>query len=277
MAARVHRAVVGRARQSAAYLLQMSDAEPLIVERRGPKLWLTMNRPEALNAQNQPMRDALVDAIDQLESDPTLSLAVITGAGGKSFSVGADIKENRQPDAVPYADRVPIPVSQRVQWRHFEAFRRATKPVVAAIDGFALGGGLELAMYCDIRLCTEASRLGQPEPRTVGAPAGPALHLLSRSIPLGEALAMQLTSQPISGRRAFDIGLTQRLLPDRDALFAEAEVMTDQMLECSLDALRFVKRIVRTGRDMPIEQSEALHLAMDEARFWGRQSTTTAD
>jgi enoyl-CoA hydratase/carnithine racemase len=245
-------------------------SQTVLVERRDRVLWLTLNRPDVLNAQNQAMRDQLWDAIELLEGDDDLALAIVTGAGGRAFSAGADIKEGRASRERDPGPRPPVPVSQRAAWRHFEAFRRATKPTIAAIDGFALGGGLELAMYCDVRLCTEASLLGQPEPRTVRGPAGPALHLLSRLVPMGEALAMQLTSQPVTGRRAYEIGLVQRLLPDRESLMAEAEAMAGQMLECSLDALRHVKRIVRLGGDMSIEHSEALHLAMEEARHWRR-------
>jgi enoyl-CoA hydratase/carnithine racemase len=235
------------------------SSNPVLVEARDQKLYMTLNRPEALNAQNQPLREALVAAIDRLEDDQDLRVGIIIGAGGRAFSAGADLKEGG------VADRGhPVPEQQRRQWIHFEAVRWASKPIIAAIDGYCVGGGLELANYCDIRIATETSRFGQPEPRTVGGPAGPALHQLVRAIPLGEALLLQLTSQPMDARRAYEIGLVQRLCPDRDALLAEADAIADQMITCNAKALRQVKRLVKWGVDMTAEQVEKLRLLGEE-------------
>jgi enoyl-CoA hydratase/carnithine racemase len=191
-------------------------------------------------------------------------VGIIYGKGGRAFSAGADLKE---PPPAAEARRHPVPEHQRGQWIHFEAVRWASKPIIAAIDGHCLGGGLELANYCDIRLATEASRFGQPEPRTVGGTAGPALHQLVRTIPIGEALLMQLTSQPIDARRAYEIGLVQRLCPDAESLLAEADAIADRMIECNRTALRQIKRIVKWGSEMTSEQAEKLRLFADEVRW----------
>jgi enoyl-CoA hydratase/carnithine racemase len=230
------------------------DDAAVVVETEGRKLFVRLNRPGAMNAQNEEMRDLLVAAIDRLETDRELLVGIVHGLGGRAFSAGADLKE--RPDRAPTGRFVPE--HSRPAWRHFEAFRWASKPLIAAIDGYCLGGGLELANYCDIRIATDASRFGQPEPRTVGGTAGPALHQLPRTLPPGEALLMQLTSQPMSAARAYQLGLVQRLCPDPETLMAEATAIADEMIECNPTALRTIKRVVRWGADMSAEQAEML-------------------
>jgi len=236
----------------------VSDA--VIVETRNRKLYITLNRPEALNAQNEAMRDGLVDAIERLDGDSDVLVGIIYGVGGRAFSAGADLREVREapPEWPQFETQFP-------NFRHFEAFRWASKPIIAAIDGYCLGGGLELANYCDIRIATEASRFGQPEARTVGGATRPGLHQLPRAIPLGEALLLHLTSQPLTAQRAHDIGLVQRLCADAESLLAEADAIADQMIECNPTALRLIKRMVRWGADMTAEQSEKLALVAREA------------
>ena len=126
--------------------------------------------------------------------------------------------------------------------------------VIAAIDGFCLAGGLELALRCDIRIATEKSTFGLPEPRR-SLLAGYGLHNLSRMIPLGEALHIQLTGTPISSQRAYDIGLIQRRVTDRDALMKEADAVADDICLCAPLAVKAIKTIVKTGRNMPGEYS----------------------
>ena len=186
----------------------MSVTPAVIVEAKDRKLFITMNRPEALNAQNDEMRTQLAEAVARLEADDDLLVAILYGVGGRAFSAGADLKERHFAPVGPI-----VPEHSRSRWVHFEALRWASKPIIAAIDGWCVGGGLEVANYCDIRIATETSRFGMPEPRTIGATGGPALHQMPRVVPMGEALLMQLTSQPISARRAYEIGLVQRLCP----------------------------------------------------------------
>jgi enoyl-CoA hydratase/carnithine racemase len=235
--------------------------EHILFDVDDPVATITLNRPEALNAQNEAMRDGLVDAIERLESDDEILVAIVYGVGGRAFSAGADLKEGGQSPLPPRPEHEP----RRSGWRHFEAFRWASKPIIAAIDGYCVGGGLELANYCDIRIATEASLLGQPEARTIGGATRPGLHQLPRAIPLGEALLVHLTSQPLTARRAYEIGLVQRLCPDVESLLAEANAIADQMIECNPTSLRLVKRVVRWGADMTFEQSEKLSLLVEEA------------
>jgi enoyl-CoA hydratase/carnithine racemase len=246
--------------------------EPAVLtEARDQRLYIIMNRPGALNAQNEEMRTQLVEAVERLESTDDLRVGIVSGVGGRAFSAGADLKEvagseGGRGEVTEFGRRVPQAEHRRGTWRHFEAFRWASKPLIAAIDGHCVGGGLELANYCDIRIATEASRFGQPEPRTTGGAAGPALHQLPRAMPLGEALLVGLTSQPMTAQRAYEVGLIQRLVPDVGALIPEADAIADQMLECNGDALALVKRVIRWGADMTSQHAEMLHLLADEVQ-----------
>jgi enoyl-CoA hydratase/carnithine racemase len=239
----------------------MNDEPAVLVEVRDRRMYIGLNRPRALNAQNDEMRTLLVDAVERMDADPDVLVGILHGIGGRAFSAGADLKEHGK-GGPPGRLR---PEGQRPVWRHFEAVRWAAKPIIAAIDGYCLGGGLELANYCDIRIATERSSFGQPEPRTVGGTSGPGLIQLSRLIPQGEALLLQLTSQPMTATRAYEIGLVQRLCADADALMAEADALADQMIECNPSALRTIKRVVRWGDGLPPEQAEKLAMIATEA------------
>lgn len=251
--------------------------DPVLVTAQGGKLYIALNRPEVLNAQNLLLREMVADAVARLDSDPDLRVAIISGVGGRAFSAGADLKDVEAPRSTRDGSRAPgvprpIPGQRRPNWVHFEALRWAAKPVIAAIDGYCLGGGLELANYCDIRIATRQSTFGQPEPRNIGATGGPALHQLSRTIPLGEALLMHLTGQPITAQRAYEIGLIQRLCDDRDELLREADLIADQMILCNPEALRVLKRVVKWGKDMTADQVEQMHYLADETR-WADHNT----
>jgi len=135
-----------------------------------------------------------------------------------------------------------------------DAVATCGKPVIAAIDGYCLAGGLELSLRCDIRIATEKSTFGLPEPRR-SLLAGYGLHNLSRIIPLGEALHIQLTGAPITSQRAYDIGLIQRRVADRTALVKEADAVADEICLCAPLAVKAIKQIVKTGRNLPVEYS----------------------
>jgi enoyl-CoA hydratase/carnithine racemase len=132
----------------------------------------------------------------------------------------------------------------------FGVLTSRTKPVIAAIDGYALGGGFELALASDIRVATERSQFGMPEPRS-GLLGQYGLDHLSRAIPLGEALRLQLTGGRIGAARAYTIGLVQELAADRDELFAKAEELAAEITRCSPAAVSAIRRVVTVGRDLP--------------------------
>jgi enoyl-CoA hydratase len=168
----------------------------VLTERRGPILLITLNRPEAMNAINGALSNALVDAIDQLDADPALSVGVLTGSG-RGFCAGMDLKAFSRGENIG-------PMMTFIR-------NGSKKPLVGAIEGFALAGGLELALTCDLLVAAEGSRFGIPE---VGvglfAAAGGLLRLPSR-VGHGPAMEMALTAEPINAERAAALGLVARV------------------------------------------------------------------
>lgn len=217
----------------------MSDT--ILYEIKDRVAYITLNRPEVLNAQSLELRARLKEVLADFDSDPEPLVGIMTGAGDRAFSTGADLKERADLNSI--GDRSSPP-----------AYEPPTvKPLIAAIQGYCVAAGLELAMRCDIRIATPDSQFGLPEPRR-SLLAGYGLHNLNRIIPLGEALHMQLTGDFISAERAYQIGLIQRLVP-RDQLMAEAQKVADSVLLCAPLAVQAIKDIVMTGRNMPVEQA----------------------
>ncbi|MFC1864515.1 enoyl-CoA hydratase/isomerase family protein [Chloroflexota bacterium] len=225
----------------------MPPSSPTVkYEVRDRVAWVTLNRPEVMNALNNEIRNAINEAFLEATSDDDVLVIIMVGEGGKAFSAGADLKEMSQRDASTSSTGAGLVDHYQVE--------QCPKPIVAAIDGYCLAGGLELALRCDIRLATEKSRFGLPEPRRSVLP-GYGLHNLSRTIPLGEALWIHLTGCQMTAQRAYNIGLIQTLVPDRSALFVETERIASEIKLCAPLALQAIKRIVRVGHNLPVEYS----------------------
>ncbi len=220
----------------------------ILYEKRDQVAYITLNRPEVLNALNQELRDGLRQALLDFRDDPDMLVAVMSGAGERAFSAGMDLKDRARRDAAG---------EQRPGLRQTFLEMEIYKPIIAAIDGFCVAGGLELSLQCDIRIATEQSQFGLPEPRW-SLTAGYGLHNLSRMVPLGEALYMQLTGRRIDATRAYQIGLIQEVAPDREALFALAERIADEVKLCAPLAVQAIKQIVYQGRNLPVEYSVKL-------------------
>ncbi len=232
----------------------MTDA-PLLYEKRNRIAYVTLNRPLAMNALSTAVQKGLTEAMRDYQRDPDLLVAIITGAGGRAFSAGADLKEVAEftSRGEPYPSVFP---------HFFES--GVYKPIIAAIDGYCVGGGLEVALQCDIRVATAASRFGLPEPRS-SLLADYGLHHLSRAIPLGEALRIQLTGAPIDAQRAYQIGLIQAVAPDRAAMTAEAERLAEEIKLCAPLALQAIKHVVLKGRYLPPEKSHDIMVPLRDA------------
>ena len=218
----------------------LSNPDAALVETRDRKMYITLNRPELLNAQDTSMRQALNAAFDKIDQDGNLLVAIMRGAG-RAFCAGADIKEAAQ---VRQANEGRLPDSFDGA-SHFGRCDRLTKPIIAVMHGYAVGGGLELALCCDMRVATTDALLGTPEARTIGGIPGVAVHRLTRMIPSGEALRILLSGQPITGQRAYDVGLVQDVGPDIDAAMTIANNLADDILECNPDSIRAIKHISR--------------------------------
>jgi E-phenylitaconyl-CoA hydratase len=211
----------------------------------GAVLWITMDRPEVHNAMRIEDYEALRDAMVQLSHDDQLRVAVLTGTGGRSFSTGSDMKGAswHPPEGRPL----------RTTEDPEDPATVASKPVIAAIDGYCLGGGLEWALRCDIRIATPRSSFGLPEPRW-GSLAGYGLHHLSRFVGAGDALYMQLTGERIDAERALRIGLVQELV-EPDGLHDRARAVAAAVIACSPMAVEAIKATIWFGVRQGIEDS----------------------
>ena len=217
-------------------------------EKRDRVAWITINNAERMNALSPGVGSGLRSAFDEASKDDDVLVVILTGAGGRAFSAGADLKARAQSDA-----STPPATQSRLSYGSGDLLHFA-KPVIAAIDGYCLAGGLQTALRCDIRIATEKSMLGLPETRrslvASGGPQDP-----ERYIPLGEAMWLALTSSHMTAKRAYDIGLIQALVPDREALMKEAERLANEIKMNAPLAVQAAKRLIRASISMPPEMT----------------------
>ena len=216
-----------------------ADNDAVLSERRGRVLLITINRPEQRNAVNAAVAQGIARALDDLDADPDLSVGVITGAG-KGFCAGMDLK------AFVTGER-PF-----VEGRGFAGItqRSADKPLIAAIEGFAVAGGLEVALACDLIVASRGARLGIPEVKRSLFAAGGGLLRLPRALPRNVAMEMALTGDPIEAERAHDLGLVNRLAEPGEALTV-ALAVADTIAANGPLALAATKRILVESPDWP--------------------------
>ncbi len=236
----------------------------LIVERDdgAAVATVTINRPQVLNALNTRTLDELRRAVLDLKHADAVRAIVITGAGDKAFVAGADINELA---ALPPTDaREHALAGQHV----FDLIENLGKPIVAAINGYALGGGCELAMACSIRLAADTAKLGQPEINLGLIPGYAGTQRLTRIVGKGRALEMMLTGAPISAAEAERIGLVNRVVP-ASQLAGEARALASALARQAPLAVRYILAAVTKGLDMP--QAAA---CVYEATLFGLVSAT---
>jgi enoyl-CoA hydratase len=217
---------------------------------------ITLNRPTVHNAMNEKMREELTACFGELAQSAEARVIVVTGAGERAFSAGADIREFVAPQVpVKFRD-----ARRRVDFR--AAMDRCGQPIIAAINGFALGGGLELALACDIRIAGEDSLLGLTEVNLAIIPGGGGTQRLPRLVGRGKALEMILTGARIDGREALRIGLVERVVPTAE-VYAAAQALAKTLAERAPIAMRYAKEAVVKGVGMSLE--DGLRLENDLA------------
>lgn len=236
--------------------------ENLLVERDGSVLIVTINRPDKLNALNGRTVAELDQAMQEAAADPAVRAIVLTGAGEKSFVAGADISELA----------VQTPVSGREHARAgqaaFDRIERLGKPVIAAVNGFALGGGCELAMACTIRLAADGARFGQPEINLGLIPGYAGSQRLPRLVGRGRALELLLTGAQITADEAWRIGLVNRVVPAAQ-LMTEARALAQSLASKAPIAVRYILEVVAGGLEMSFADAEDY-----EATLFGLVATT---
>jgi enoyl-CoA hydratase/carnithine racemase len=220
----------------------------ILVERKDRVLVVTLNRPDKLNALSKELLGELAACLAEAEVDPTLGCVVLTGAG-RAFSAGADIADMLVRGVGSYAD------SERLQsWRSVEAF---SKPLLAAINGFAFGGGLELALLCDIALAAETATFAFPEIRIGSFPGDGGTQRLPRLVGKSFAMQMILTGETIDAQLAERKGLVSEVVP-ADRLLQRAMEIANAVAANSVAVAPFAKRAVLAADRMPLP--EGLHL-----------------
>jgi enoyl-CoA hydratase len=217
---------------------------------------ITLNRPAVHNAMNERMREELTACFGELARTEDARVIIVTGTGERAFSAGADIREFVAPQ-VPVRFRDS---RRRVDFR--AAMDRCPQPIIAAIRGFALGGGLELALACDIRIAGEDSQLGLTEVNLAIIPGGGGTQRLPRLVGRGKALEMILTGARVDAREALRIGLVERVVPATEVL-SSAQALARTLAEKAPVALRYAKEAVVKGLGVPLE--DGLRLENDLA------------
>jgi enoyl-CoA hydratase len=215
----------------------MASYETILLERRGGVALLTINRPEKRNALNIQTRREGAAALEELREDESVRVVVVTGAGDKAFIAGADISEFEGRTANTQRD---VMLGRSL----FTAVDTFTKPLIAMVNGYCLGGGCELAMACDIRVASDKASFGQPEINLGIIPGGGGTQRLTRLVGEGKAMELILTGDIIDAQTAYNIGLVQMVVPATD-LEARTMELAGRIAEKSPIALRLAKEAVR--------------------------------
>ena len=224
---------------------------PLLFEKTaGGVAWLTLNRPEVLNAVNMAMRDELWSALEAVRDDPEVRVAVLRGAGERAFSAGADISEFGSAPSFVEARRAR---HDRDVWGLMLSI---TKPLVAAIHGYAYGPGCEMSLCCDLRIASDDASFALPEVTLGYIPSAGGTQLLPRTVHPAVAREMILDGEPIDAARALAIGLVTHVVP-RARLATEADRIATTLAGRPARALAAAKDAMRRGAGLPLEQALA--------------------
>jgi len=224
--------------------MRTAMSEPLIVERENHVGIVRLNRPEVLNALSLELMKRLVEALEAFDEDPDIRVMVIAGSE-KVWAAGADIKD--------MADASVVDMYNRNQFARWERIRRIRKPMIAAVSGYALGGGCELAMHCDIIIASETAKFGQPEINIGVMPGAGGTQRLTRAIGKFRAMDMVLNGRLISAQEAYQFGLVSRVVPKEHYLSA-ALALAHEMGQRAPIALRLAKEAVLKSDEMSLSQ-----------------------
>ena len=218
--------------------------EHILVEREDGVGIVTLNRPDVLNAMNRKLGAELLDAVKALDADGAIGCLVITGAGDKAFIAGADISE--------FAERTPVQQRAAMHDRPiFDEIAAFPKPMIAMINGFALGGGCEVALACDMRIAAKSARLGQPEIKLGIIPGGGGTQRLPRLVGVGTAMRLVLSGELIGAEEAYRIGLVDVVVEDAQLEARTYDIAGAMAAQSSL-ALRLAKSAIRASEEMPL-------------------------
>jgi enoyl-CoA hydratase/carnithine racemase len=241
----------------------MTPAPVLYEKAAGGIAWVTLNRPDVLNAINMRMRDEMWEIMLAVRDDPDVRAVIFRGAGDRAFSAGADVSEFGTAPAYVEARRAR---RERDLW---QLMLTQEKLLVAAIHGYALGAGIELPMCCDLRIATEDARIGLPEVSLGYIPSAGGTQTLPRHTPPGVAMQMILTGDPIDAQTAYRYGLVQRVVP-RERLYTEAEALVRKIIARPPQLVALARRAVHEGAELSLGQAIALESRLAERALLAR-------
>jgi enoyl-CoA hydratase/carnithine racemase len=240
------------------------EYQTIIYEVNNQIAYVTLNRPESMNAMNRQMTRDLIEACREIEENADVRVAIFTGAGEKSFSAGMDLKER--------AETVFSPIERRRQkltnkiYTQARAVAAIAKPTIAAIRGYCVGGGLEFALACDLRVAAEDAKLGLTEVRRGIIPGAGGTQRLTRAVGVTKAMEMCLTGDTVSGLEAKALRLVNNAVPSADVIKA-AEELADRILKGAPMSVAFIKEAIQKGAELPLE--EGLRLEADLSALIG--------
>jgi enoyl-CoA hydratase/carnithine racemase len=229
----------------------MNPFETVIYEKTGAIAHVTLNRPKALNAFSVQMRDDLFEVLTAIKADDEIGVVVFKGAGEKAFCAGADLTEFLTAPSAVKARRIR---AVRDLWRLFLSI---PQPIIAALHGYVLGSGIEIALFCDMRIASQDVIFGLPEVQLGILPAAGATQTLPRALGLSRSLDMLLTGRRLNGEEAYQAGLVNRLVT-RDDLLRVANEYAQTIASYDPVAVRNAKQAIMRGADMTLEQGLAL-------------------
>ena len=225
-------------------------ADTILYEKRDNIVVITLNRPDALNSINRQLRGELADAITEFDSDPEAFVAIVTGAG-RAFCAGRDLKERAEDNA----EGVQARASQSMTPERPYMWPQTWKPMIAAVNGFALAGGWSIAQMCDLRIASEDAKLGITESKWSLLP--PFGTILPKMIPMSAVLELVFTAAPITAQRAYDIGFLNKVVPAED-LMEEAMALARQIAENAPLAVQYFKELAYRGQNMSTQDISSL-------------------
>ena len=222
--------------------------ETVLYQKEENVAWITFNRPEVLNALNADVNLALIDCLNRAEADPEVRVIILKGSGDRAFVAGADIKEMMSMSAMEAREHALR--AKRVT----DAIWNLKKPVIAAIQGFCLGGGLEYALACDLRIASESAKLGLPEINLGIMPGGAGTQRLARLVGLTKAKELCLIGGMIDANQALRLGILNFVCP-QEALLAEAATLAKKIALKSPHAVTLIKSCINRGTEMDLESA----------------------
>lgn len=229
----------------------MSAFETIIYEKKDGIAYVTLNRPEVMNRHNTKMRDDMYQVLTAIKDDPDVMVAVFKGAGERAFCVGADLSE--------FGTAPPPVMARQVRFERdiWGLFPKLKQPLIAAVHGYALGSGVEIACFCDIRIASEDAIFGLPEVSLGMIPAGGGTQTVPRIIGIGRTLEIFLTGKRIDAKEAHRIGLVN-LVVSREELYPKADEMAKKIASRGPIAVRCAKEAINRGIELTLDEGLAL-------------------